>query len=53
MHCWNKLKGEGKWKAKMKELAEQKQAANKKQKVHPDSTPRNVEVNDTKNVTEM
>ena len=53
MHGWNKLKGEDMWKAKMKELAEQKQAANKKQKVHPDSTPRNVEVNDTKNVTEM
>jgi hypothetical protein len=47
MHCWNKLKGEEKWKAKMKEMAEQKQPANKKQKVHKDATPRDAEVNST------
>jgi hypothetical protein len=34
-HCWNILKGEDKWKAKMKELAElekDKQASQKKKK---------------------
>ena len=30
MHCWNKLKGEDKWKAKIKEMAEKKQATKKK-----------------------
>ena len=36
----------------MKEMAEQKQVAKKKQKIHTDSTPRNVEVNNTEDVTE-
>jgi hypothetical protein len=31
IHCWNKLKKEDKWKAKMKELAEQQNQAAKKQ----------------------
>ena len=53
MHCWNKLKGEDKWKAKMKEMVEQKQAAKKKQKIHTDSTHRNVQVNNTEDVTEI
>ena len=30
MHCWNKLKDEDKWKVKIKEMAEKKQAAKKK-----------------------
>jgi hypothetical protein len=42
MHCWNILKDEEKWKAKRREMAELKQAARKKQKVRPDSTPTNV-----------
>jgi hypothetical protein len=38
------LKGEDKWKAKMKEITEQQNQANKKKlKVNKDSTPRNVD----------
>ena len=37
----------------MKVMAEQKQAANKKQKVHLDSAPRNLEVNNIGDVTEV
>ena len=38
----------------MRELAEQqKQAAKKKQKIHTDSTHRNVQVNNTEDVTEI
>ena len=50
MHCWNILKDEEKWKAKRRELAELKQAGNKK-KVRPDSTPTNIQVNITEDVT--
>jgi hypothetical protein len=51
--CWNKLKGEDKWKAKREELAEQeKLAANKKQKVNIDSTPRTVEATNNEDVLE-
>ena len=54
MHCWNKLKGEDKLKAKRKEMEEQKkEAAKKKQKIHTDSMLRNVEVNNTEDVTLM
>ena len=53
MHCWNILKDEEKWKAKRRELAELKQAAKKRQKVRPDSTPTNVQDNITKDVTEI
>ena len=53
MMCWSILKDEEKWKAKRRELAELKQAGNKKKKVCPDSTPTNVQVNITKDVTEM
>jgi len=41
-HCWNILKGEDKWKAKMKELAElekDKQAAKKKKNSTKDKRP--------------
>jgi len=47
------LKDEEKWKAKRRELAELKQAAKKRQKVRPDSTPTNVQDNITKDVTEI
>jgi len=53
MQCWNILKDEEKWKAKRRELAELKQAGNKKKKVRPDSTPTNVQVNITEDVTEI
>ena len=53
MQCWNILKDEEKWKAKRRELAELKQAAKKRQKVRPDSTPTNVQDNITKDVTEI
>jgi len=44
MHCWNKLKGEDKWKAKRKRMAEQQASKNKKkQKINADSTPANVQ----------
>jgi hypothetical protein len=52
--CWNKLKEEDKWKAKRVELAEQeKLVAKKKQKVNIDSTPRNVEATNNKDVIEI
>ncbi|XP_066330513.1 uncharacterized protein [Miscanthus floridulus] len=54
IHCWNKLKEQDKWKAKMVELAEhEKLAGKKKQKVNMDSTPRNVEATNTEDVTEI
>lgn len=40
MHCWNKLKNESKWKSKVKELAEQKDAADKKSKNAKNATPK-------------
>ncbi|XP_066333304.1 glutathione S-transferase T2-like [Miscanthus floridulus] len=46
-------KDEEKWKAKRRELAELKQACNKKKKVRLDSTPTNVQVNITEDVTEI
>jgi hypothetical protein len=53
MHCWNILKDEEKWKAKRREMAELKQAARKKHKVRPNSTPTNVQVNINEDVTEI
>jgi hypothetical protein len=53
LEVWNILKDEEKWQANMRELAEQKQAAKKKQKVRPDSTPTNIQVNITEDVTEI
>jgi hypothetical protein len=54
MHCWNKLKGEDKWKAERKRMAEQQAGKNKKKKkINVDSTPANVQVNNTKDVTEI
>ena len=53
MQCWNILKDEEKLKAKRRELVELKQAGSKKKKVRPDSTPTDVQVNITEDVTEI
>ena len=54
MHRWNKLKGEDKWKAERKRMAEQQASKNKKkQKINADSTPINVQVNNNEDVTEI
>jgi hypothetical protein len=54
MHCWNKLKGEDKWKAERKRMAEQQASKNKKKhKINADSTPKNVQVNNNEDVTEI
>jgi hypothetical protein len=48
------LKGEDKWKAKRKRMAEQQAGKNKqKQKINAESTPANVQVNNNEDVTEI
>jgi hypothetical protein len=54
MHCWNKLKGEDKWKAERKRMAEQQASKNKKKhKINVDSMSENVQVNNNEDVTEI
>ena len=52
MHCWNKLKDEDKWKAKMREIKEQQQPAKKKQKVRTNQSPIQVEATNSEDVSE-
>uniref|UniRef100_A0A0A9ELF0 No apical meristem-associated C-terminal domain-containing protein n=1 Tax=Arundo donax TaxID=35708 RepID=A0A0A9ELF0_ARUDO len=39
MHCWNLLRNQVKWHDKRKQITDQKQPSNKKQKASTDSSP--------------